>query len=93
MKMTRPFPWLGLVLGGLCLLATGCEPHGSWLRHKDDQDSTVRSSATKTGDADTSKMIGADPDEKKSESFFKGDRRSGGWSSEAREIEKDLGVN
>ena len=91
--MMRRFPWLGLVLGVLCLVPAGCETHRSWLRPKDDEDYQVRSSGIKAVDSDASKILGVDSDEKKSEPFFKNNRRSGAWSSEARSIEKDLGVN
>jgi hypothetical protein len=91
--MTRQLPWLRLVLGALCLVSMGCETHRSWLRPKDDDDIKVGSSEAKAVDSDASKILGVESDEKKSEPFFKNNRRSGAWSSEAREIEKDLGVN
>ena len=91
--MMDRFPLLKVVLGVLCLVPTGCETHRSWLRPKDDDDIKVRSSDAKAVDSDASKILGVDSDEKKPEPFFKNNRRSGAWSSEAREIEKDLGVN
>jgi hypothetical protein len=87
------FPWRKLILGACCLVAAGCEPHRSWLRPKDDEDSQVRSSGINAVDSDATKMLGVDSDEKKAEPFFKNNRRSGAWSSEARDIERDLGVN
>jgi hypothetical protein len=86
-------PWRTLLLGVSCLVATGCEPHRSWLRSQDDDEHRVRSSDKTAVESDASKMIGVDSDEKKPEPFFKNNRRSGAWSSEAREIERDLGVN
>jgi len=90
--MIRRFPGLKLVLGVLCLVPMGCETHRSWLRPKDDEDSSVRSAGATAVESDASKILGVDADEKKPEPFFKSDRRSGAWSSEAREIEKNLGV-
>jgi spore germination protein YaaH len=87
------FPWRKLILGVFCLAATGCEPHRSWLRPQDDEAYQIRSSDKKAMESDASKMLSVDSDEKKSEPFFKNNRRSGAWSSEAREIERDLGVN
>lgn len=43
-------------------------------------------------EADTSKILAVDGDPKKPRSFFSNNRRSGGWSSEAREVESHLGV-
>ncbi|HZW31994.1 MAG TPA: hypothetical protein VFF52_14885 [Isosphaeraceae bacterium] len=87
------FPWRKLILSVFCLVATGCEPHGSWLRPKDDEDRPSRTSDQKAVESDAAKMLSVDSDDKKSEPFFKNTRRSGGWSSEARAIESDLGVN
>ena len=41
---------------------------------------------------DPSKIQAVDSDAKNPKSFFQNNRRSGGWSSEAREIEGHLGV-
>ena len=91
--MIRRSPWLRLVVGALCLVTMGCEPHRSWLRHNDDEDLTRPATDAKAIDSDTSKILGVDSDGKSSKPFFGGDRTSGGLSSEARSIEKDLGVN
>ncbi len=90
--MIRRIPWLRWVLSALCLVSTGCEPHDSWRRRNEDDDLPRRGSDVKAVDSDTSKILGVDSDEKSTKPFFKSDRTSGGWSSEAREIEKDLGV-
>jgi hypothetical protein len=84
-KMMRRLPWLGLVLGALCLPQIGCETHRSWLRPKEDEDAKPRAS-------EASKIPAVDSDEKNPQPFFQNNRRSGGWSSEARDIESDLGV-
>lgn len=65
------------------VVGTGCETH-RWAT-RDDQDST---SGNKN--ADSSKAIGGDPTS--NSGFFKNNRLSGGWSSEARDVERDLGV-
>ncbi len=88
----------GLVIGSLVAMSTGCEPLHSYLRGKDSEDGSARKddkddgSKPKEVDSDTSKILSVDSDSKKSQPFFKNNRPSGGWSSEAREIEKDLGV-
>jgi hypothetical protein len=43
-------------------------------------------------DSDPTKFQAVDSDAKNPQPFFSNDRRSGGWSSEAREIESHLGV-
>jgi hypothetical protein len=87
--MIRRFPWRKLFLGLLCLVPAGCEPHRSWLRPKDD-DMMTRASED---DSKRGKVIGGNADDADARSFFKSDRRSGAWSSEAREIESHLGAN
>jgi hypothetical protein len=91
--MVRRFSWPRLILGALCLVPIGCETHRSWLRPQDDDDLKGRASDAKAVDSDTSKIPSVDSDEKKPRPFFENSRRSGGWSSEARDIERDLGVN
>jgi hypothetical protein len=97
--MMRRFIFHGLVLSALAIGAVGCEPHRSFFRPKDeadpvaqkhDQDDPTKPNAVQS---DASKIMSVDSDSKDQKPFFKSDRRSGGWSSEAREIEKDLGVN
>ena len=90
MRRSRRF---GLFLGAIYLASTGCEPHGSWLRPKDEDELPPRKkSGVSAVDSDPSKILGVDSDEKQPTSFFKSDRRAGGWSSEAQEIEKNLGA-
>lgn len=94
--MTRRSICRGLVLGTLIIGSTGCETLHSWLRPKDD-DATKKSdkddpTKPKSVESDTSKITSPDSDKDNPKPFFKSDRKSGGWSSEAREIEKDLGV-
>jgi hypothetical protein len=92
--MIRRFPWRKLFLGALCLVAVGCEPHRSWLRHNDDDDKVAKAAGNPTeDDLSSRKVIGGSSDDTDARSFFKNDRTSGGWSSEAREIESHLGAN
>jgi hypothetical protein len=86
--MIRQLSRTALVWLGVVLPLAGCETLRSWYR-KDDDDKTT---SKKNSDSDTSKIPAVDSDSKAFQPFFKSDRRSGGWSSEAREIEKDLGV-
>jgi hypothetical protein len=78
-----------LLLGLVSLVPTGCEPHRSWLRPKDD-DMMARAAED---DSKPGKIIGGDADAADAKSFFKNGGRSGAWSSRAREIESNLGYN
>jgi hypothetical protein len=90
--MIRRFPWRRLSLGLLCFALAGCETHRWWLRPKDDDDMMARAAGSKD-DSDSGKIIGGSADDKDARSFFQNNRRSGAWSSEAREIESHLGAN
>ncbi len=83
----RRFSTHALIWGALAFAFSlaGCEPHQSWLRHTDDD--------TASSDQDSSKIQAVDSDTKNPQPFFKNNRLLGGWSSEARAIERDLGVN
>lgn len=93
--MIRRFSWRKVSLAALCLVPLGCEPHHSWLRDKDDDEAKALASGNPTeDDLSTRKVIGSNSDDQDAGSFFKGNRRSsGGWSSEAREIENHLGAD
>jgi hypothetical protein len=85
----------GLVVGVLVTMLTGCEPLHSLVRGKDSTDrKDVKDDSSTPGsvDSDGSKILDNDSDGKNSQPFFKNNRPSGGWSSEAREIERSLGV-
>jgi hypothetical protein len=75
----------------------GCETLRSRLRPGDEDRARVSDAADvtkpKAVESDTSKIMSVDSDSNNPRPFFKSDRKSGAWSSEAREIEKDLGVN
>jgi len=94
--MTRRSIYRMLFLSTFVAGMTGCDTLHSWLRHDDDRDQKSDSddiSKPKRVESDTSKINAVDSDASNPKPFFKSDRVSGGWSSEAREIEKDLGVN
>lgn len=87
--MVRRFSWRKLVLAALCLMPAGCQTLHSWI-HKDDD----KMASSDSKDDSNSKIIGSSPgDQTSASSFFKNNRTSGGWSSEAREIESHLGAN
>lgn len=87
--MIRRIPGRAIVLGSSCLalLLAGCEPHHSWSRKGDDMMSHYADD-----DSSPSKVIGGSADDASPRTFFKNNRSSGGWSSEAREIESHLGA-
>jgi hypothetical protein len=77
-----------LIWSALGFSLAGCETHHPWLRHKDDD----KVSSDKDSSSDTSKIPSVDSDSKNPQPFFKNSRLQGGWSSEARAIERNLGV-
>jgi hypothetical protein len=88
--MLRRVSWPGLILGTVCLVQCGCDTTKPWHRKKDSEDPH----AMKAVESEADKIESVDSDgKKKKEPFFKSNRTSGGWSSEARSIESDLGVN
>ena len=83
---------LGLAFSGL----TGCEHHRSLLHPKEDSSVTRSSLKDKDLDAvesDTSKIEAVDSDSKNPRSFYQNNRRTGGLSSQAREIEGHFGIH
>ena len=97
MAMMRQLLRRVLVLSTVVLASSGCETLHSFRRASDEDDSKTRKSlsdptAPKSVDSDVSKLNSVDSDEKDPQPFFKRSRLSGGLSSEARDIEKDLGI-
>jgi hypothetical protein len=80
-----------LLLGALCLVSVGCDTLNSWLRHDDDK--IPQAGNPTEDDIKSRKVIGSSSDDQDASTFFKNNRRSGAWSSEAREIESHLGAN
>jgi hypothetical protein len=86
---TRLYGW-GLLVGCLSASLTGCDtwsPRSQFLRKN--ADTSIETNTT-------TRAIGGDEEISDATSapkgFFKDTRMSGGWSSEAAEIEKHLGV-
>jgi hypothetical protein len=83
--MKRPILGLGLVFSfvgaALAFVGSGCEAIHHNLR-PNSEEPTARSESDKPDDADASEAKG----------FFRSGRVSGAMSSEAREIERSLGV-
>lgn len=86
----------------LCLAAvvagtTGCDTLRSWLRPGDDDRGRSSDaddvSKPKWVESDPSKIPAVDSDSSNPKPFFSNSRRWSGLSSEARDIERDLGVN
>jgi hypothetical protein len=76
-----------LLIGAIGWALCGCDTHKPWYRRDDDATTSKRDF-----DVDTTKIPSVDSDAKDPQPFFKNNRLQGGWSSEARAIEKDLGV-
>lgn len=88
-----PFALIGLIL----LTFAGCDRLKQAIRPSDSQTAESRTAARPgleptAAETDASKIQAVDSDPKHPRSFFSNNRRSGTWSSEAREIESHLGV-
>ena len=73
-----------VALAAIVTTSVGCEGLHE-TRYKDDR-------GTGVPESETSKIQAVDTDPKSPKPFFANDRLSGGWSSEARAIERHLGV-
>jgi uncharacterized lipoprotein len=83
---------LTVLLASSVVTIAGCESLRQALRStKDDKAVTAASGATAV-ESDPTKPQAVDADAKNPKPFFQNNRRSGGWSSEAREIESHMGV-
>lgn len=84
---------MGLVLAGVFPGLLGCEHHRSFFRPQADADVGKHvSQEIDAVESDPSKIDAVDADGRGSKSFFKNNRRTGGLSSEAREIEGHFGI-
>jgi hypothetical protein len=91
--MTRRILCRGLVSTSIVLGSMGCETTRSFLHRDKDGDVASDDPTKPVGvSSETSRIRSVDSDDKNSQPFFKSNRSSLGWSSEAREIERDLGV-
>jgi hypothetical protein len=88
----------GLVSSAIVLGATGCETTHSFL-HRDKDDGVAakkggaddETSPTKVS-SDSTKIRSVNSTDKDQTPFFKSDRTPSAMSSQAREIERDLGI-
>jgi len=94
--MMRRLSVLFAIMAITMCVVSGCEGQRHTLRStsNDQASKTVpaRTSSNEAVESDPSKIQAVDADAKNPKSFFQNNRRSGGWSSEAREIEGHLGV-
>ena len=70
-------------------VVSGCEGLRQAIRSGDNDQAPKTDSALET---DPTKIQAVDADARNPKPFFQNNRASGGWSSEAREIESHLGV-
>jgi hypothetical protein len=95
--MVRRIHVLFASIGLILLTLVGCESLRQAIRSSSSETSeshkTTKSSTEATAvESDPSKIQAVDSDAQHPRSFFSNNRRSGGWSSEAREVESHLGV-
>lgn len=94
--MVRRCLFLVVLMGLTAMTAAGCEGFRQSIRSADNGPRSVKSAESAPGafavETDPTKLQAVDSTDKNPQPFFKSNRRSGGWSSEAREIESHLGV-
>jgi hypothetical protein len=93
--MVRRMRVLVVMMASSVLAIAGCESLRQAIRSASDdkaQETVKPTSGTTAVESDPSKIQAVDSDAKNPRPFFQNNRRSGGWSSEAREIESHLGV-
>lgn len=94
----RSFFPVVVLLGSASLTIAGCESLREAMRTSND-DKIAKAVKPTSGTeeisdeaTDATKILAPDATAKNPRAFFQNNRRSGGWSSEAREIESHLGV-
>jgi hypothetical protein len=94
--MVRRFLVSAAVMALSVVTFAGCQGLRQAIRSaSDDQGKTLKPTSGAGAyavDSDPTKIQSVDSDAKNPQPFFSNNRRSGGWSSEAREIESHLGV-
>ena len=95
--MVRRFLVSVMMMAFTVMAAAGCESLRQAVRSGSDgqgknSNSASDSSTSSAADSDPSKLQAVDSTDKNPQPFFRNNRLSGGWSSEAREIESHLGV-
>ncbi len=88
MAMTRRCVFLNVMAVAAAAGIAGCES----LRQATRSQNQATEAEAAAAEADSTKIQAVDSDPKKPQPFFKNNRLTGGWSSEAREIESHLGV-
>ena len=76
-----------------CVTLAGCEWLHQGLRSKSDRDPAVAHASGESVESEGDKILDVRSDSKKLKPFFRSSRLSGGLSSEAKEIENDLGIH
>ena len=94
--MNRRFLALLVIMGLAAVTTAGCESLRQAIRSSSD-DRTQKSAKSANGDSsavdsDPTKIQAVDSTASNPQPCFNNNRPSGGWSSEAREIESHLGV-
>ena len=94
--MNRRFLALLVIMSLAAVTTAGCESLRQAIRSSSD-DRAKKSAKSANGDpsaveSDPTKIQAVDSTASDPQPFFKNNRASGGWSSEAREIESHLGV-
>jgi hypothetical protein len=90
--MVRRIRWLTVLLASSVVTIAGCESLRQALRSTNDDKAVAATSGATSVESDPTKLQAVDADAKNPKPFFQNNRRSGGWSSEAREIESHMGV-
>jgi hypothetical protein len=97
--MVRRSLVLMAVMSVTVVLIAGCEGLRQSIRQASNEptktlkaDKPGGAEGTSAAETDPTKILSVDSDAKNQQPFFKNNRRSGAWSSEAREIESHLGV-
>jgi hypothetical protein len=90
--MVRRMRFLIVLMASSVTMVAGCESLRQALRSSGENKAVKATSGTSAVDGDPSKIQAVDSDAKNPKPFFSNNRRSGAWSSEAREIESHMGV-
>lgn len=91
--MKRRILRMGLVLAGALPGLLGCEHDRAFFRsQRGNDDGQHLSQGIEAVESDPSKISAVDADDETPKSFFKNNRRTGGLSAQAREIEGHFGI-
>jgi hypothetical protein len=97
--MMRQLLSRGLLTSAIVFGAMGCETTHSFLHHDKDDDSAAKKEHVAEDDtnptkvtSDSTKIRSVSSNDKDSTPFFRSDRTPSAMSSQAAEIERDLGI-